>query len=81
MTMTSYADLISMTMKMPIVDKTGIEGKYNIFLNSRETGGDDTSPSIFTALPEQLGLKLEAEKIPFKIFVIDHAEKPAESER
>jgi uncharacterized protein (TIGR03435 family) len=37
--------------------------------------GDDSPPSIFTALQEQLGLKLEARKGPVDLLVIDHVEK------
>jgi uncharacterized protein (TIGR03435 family) len=76
-TLTNYAGLLSIYLKAPIVDKTGIPGKYNIFLFSTETG-DQTSGSIFSALQEQLGLKLEPQKISFDIYVIDHAEKPSE---
>jgi bla regulator protein blaR1 len=39
--------------------------------------GDQTGPTIFTALQEQLGLKLETKKIPVSAIVIDHAEKPS----
>jgi uncharacterized protein (TIGR03435 family) len=41
--------------------------------------GDDSKPSIFTALQDQLGLKLESQKGPGEILVIDHAEKASEN--
>jgi uncharacterized protein (TIGR03435 family) len=39
----------------------------------------DTGPSIFTALQEQLGLKLESQKAPVDVIVIDQVDKPAEN--
>jgi uncharacterized protein (TIGR03435 family) len=76
MTLVYFADLLStVILKEPVVDKTGIPGKYTYIFNSAETG-DELAGSIFTALQEQLGLKLESAKIPFEIIVIDRAERP-----
>jgi len=43
------------------------------------TGTTDNKPSIFTALQDKLGLKLDSQKAPGEILVIDHAEKPSEN--
>jgi uncharacterized protein (TIGR03435 family) len=73
----------------PVIDKTGLTGKFDLHLEfdptaleAREPGAtiDDTSgPSIFTAMQEQLGLKLEAAKGPGEFLVIDHVERPSEN--
>jgi len=71
----------------PVVDETGLAGKFNFTLQwTPETmaadganGGaapEDSGPSIFTALQEQLGLKLIAKKEPQDVLVIDHVEQP-----
>ncbi len=74
-----------------VVDKTNLEGKYDLTLtwspDNRSASMTDTSnenaapfgPSIFTALQEQLGLKLESTKAPVKTLVIDHIEQPSEN--
>jgi uncharacterized protein (TIGR03435 family) len=67
----------------PVVDMTGIKGVYDFTLNwaPGDAASDGRSgPSIFTALQEQLGLKLEPRKIPFRIVVVDHVEKDPDSD-
>ena len=62
----------------PVVDMTGIKGVYDFTLNWAPDGAPPdghSGASIFTALQEQLGLKLEARTIVFRILVVDHAEK------
>ena len=59
----------------PVVDRTALEGSYGITLSFSRSNTDD-APSIFTAVQEQLGLKLEPGKAPVDLLVIDHIEKP-----
>ena len=66
----------------PVTDRTGLTGLYDWSLRfspprlSATPASDDAPPQLFTALQEQLGLKLVPEKTKVKIFVIDHIEKP-----
>lgn len=78
-----------------VVDKTGLQGNYDFtlqFTSERRLampggpGGpgdapppDSSGPSIFTALQEQLGLKLESQKGPVEMLIIDSVEKPSEN--
>jgi uncharacterized protein (TIGR03435 family) len=63
-----------------VVDKTGLTGKYDIVLqwtSDDQQGSADAGPSIFTALEEQIGLKLVAAKGPVDTIVIEHIERPS----
>ncbi len=71
-------------LHQPVVDKTGLSGTFDIHLEwtvdtSNAAGDSDQSdgPSIFTALREQVGLKLESTRGPVDVIVIDHIEKPS----
>lgn len=63
----------------PVVDKTGLTGTYDFTLQwtnpSALNGPDSEFPSLVTAVQEQLGLRLESQKGPGEILVVDHAEK------
>jgi uncharacterized protein (TIGR03435 family) len=61
----------------PVIDQTGLTGKYNFKMIYAPDINDLTGPSVFTALQEQLGLKLEPQKGPAEVLVIDHVEKPS----
>jgi uncharacterized protein (TIGR03435 family) len=82
--MAQFAGTLSRLQELdrPVVDRTGLKGVFNIsldFVAEDAASPDSAGPSIFTALAEQLGLKLEATKGPVQIFVIDHVEKPSEN--
>jgi uncharacterized protein (TIGR03435 family) len=64
----------------PIVDKTGLTGTFDIHLewtDDADTADTSVGTPIFTALREQLGLKLESAKGPVEVLVIDHIGKPS----
>ncbi len=60
-----------------VVDRTGLGGRFDFTLTWAPEGSTDTdAPSIFTALQEQLGLKLEPSTGPVDVLVVDSAERP-----
>ncbi len=78
MTMNKLASLLSRMTRMPVIDKTGLTGYYQFdlkYADERQPVENQVGPSVFTAVQEQLGLKLESKKSPVDVLVIDHAEK------
>lgn len=84
-TLPQLASVLSRVMNRPVADQTGLTGNFDVELEAVEitaTGPfgpsyrpSDTKTSIFTALQDQLGLKLESTTGAIEIIVIDHAEK------
>jgi uncharacterized protein (TIGR03435 family) len=63
-----------------IVDRTGLTGNFEFTLRySEQPAPGDDIPSLFTALQEQLGLKLVADRTPLQVLVIDRIERPTEN--
>jgi uncharacterized protein (TIGR03435 family) len=85
--MRGLINVLSGTLGNPVLDKTELKGYYDFslaFTNPRflrsQSGGQlptDSDPDLFTAVQEQLGLKLEMQKNPVDILVIDHIEMPS----
>jgi bla regulator protein blaR1 len=83
------ASNLSQQLGRPVIDQTGLNGTYDFTLDYAPEPGapaidqppnqDSSLPSIFTALQEQLGLKLESTNATVQILVIDHAERPSEN--
>jgi uncharacterized protein (TIGR03435 family) len=92
-TMADLAEAFSHLTGQTVIDKTGLTGRFPVHLKfvlddtMSEIPADagspapsvDAGPSIFAAVQEQLGLKLEPGKGPVPVLVIDHAEKPSEN--
>jgi len=69
---------LTTVLNRTVLDKTGLAGKFDYTLSYAPDGAtpDDDRPSLYTALEQQLGLRLESAKGPLEFLVIDHAEKP-----
>jgi uncharacterized protein (TIGR03435 family) len=75
----------------PVLDETGLSGKYDFQFSLTDVqlgmrveqngipAADAESASVFTALQDQLGLKLDPRKAPIQVFVIDRVERPSEN--
>jgi uncharacterized protein (TIGR03435 family) len=83
MPMFVLASMLENQIDRIVVDKTGIEGpvdfqvEWALDLNAKTT--DVSAPSVFSAVQEQLGLRLESKKGPVEIIVIDSAERASEN--
>jgi uncharacterized protein (TIGR03435 family) len=89
-TMDQFAQLLATRVNRPVLNKTGLVGNYSFTLDFTPdqipAGGfqlngaplpiNPDGPSIFTALQEQLGLKLDSQRGPVEMLVIDSVEQP-----
>jgi len=84
MSMTALANILASDLKRPVKDDTGLKGEFTFTLEwtrglDDSDAGQSSRPSLFTAVQEQLGLKLEAAKGPVEVLVIDSVERPSEN--
>jgi len=93
-TMADFASVMQMAvLDKPVVDQTGLSGKWDFTLTwtpdatqfiglgggTAPAPDSDAPPDLFTAIQQQLGLKLDSIKAPAEVFVIDHVEKPSDN--
>jgi uncharacterized protein (TIGR03435 family) len=77
-----FIEMLMPQVGRPVLDRTGLVRKYDIslkFFPDSTTPGVEAGPSIFTALQEQMGLRLEASREIIEMLVIDHVERPSEN--
>jgi len=81
-----FATLLARTIRRPVVDRTNLMGPYDFDLTFQPESSTPSpipapadAPSIFTAVQEQLGLKLDPQRVPTDVIVIDSVERPSEN--
>jgi len=89
MSMQEFADFLAGPLRMPLVDETGLTGKYDFaidftpYLPETQRGADGSRPDatiiLKAALHDELGLNIEARKTQVQVMVIDHVERPSEN--
>lgn len=80
----NFALSISDFVDRPVIDKTGVGGRFDVhleFTRAETPSVDSSGPSIFDALEQQLGLKLVAERVPVEYLIVEHVEKLSGSEQ
>jgi uncharacterized protein (TIGR03435 family) len=75
-------DALSVQLGRPVVDRTGLTGRYSFTLKfapaqAATDAQSDAGPSLFTAVEDQLGLRLESTRAPVPVLVVDHIERPS----
>jgi uncharacterized protein (TIGR03435 family) len=74
-TMPVAAEGLSMVLDRMVIDRTGLPAEFDVALKWNSVEG----PSIFTAIQEQLGLRLEADRGPVEVVVLERVEHPSEN--
>ena len=88
--MQEFGRVLSTLLDRTVIDKTGFTGLFDVQLNFLPddttaampppppgTGLESKTPSVFVALQEQLGLRLESARGPVEVIVVDHVERPS----
>jgi uncharacterized protein (TIGR03435 family) len=83
-TMGDFAFILQFFLNKPVVDLTGLSGKFDFVLkwtpdDANVADPATASPGIFTAMQEELGLKLESTRAPVDVLAIDKVERPSEN--
>jgi len=78
--MAELALILQFHVDRPVVDQTALKGRYDFklqwTLDEAPTTSPDAPPGLFTAIQDQIGLKLERVKAPADVLVIDKVERP-----
>lgn len=87
--MEHFAETLSRDLNLPVIDRTGLVGAFSLTLRwnpdyadslPRDEGLAQLRSEMSRAIAQQMGLTLKFRKMPVAILVVDHAEKPLETE-
>jgi uncharacterized protein (TIGR03435 family) len=85
-TMNALATMLSTQLGRPVLNRTGLEGRFDMSMTwapsltaTTPTAGDDQQAGLFTAVQEQLGLRLRSDRASVDVLVIDQIERPTEN--
>jgi uncharacterized protein (TIGR03435 family) len=88
-TIREFGDFISGPLNMPVVDETGLTGRYDFAIDftpylpdpahNMDGTRPDTTSILMAAMEGELGIKMESRKAQVEVMVIDHVEKPSEN--
>lgn len=86
--MKTLADALTGILRLPVLEETKLSGVFSLNLQFADlrlqaspdaaTGGS-ADPTIFTAITQQLGLRLESTRAPVPVFVVERVHKPSEN--
>lgn len=87
--LSDFAAILARRVARPVVDRTGLAGLYDLDLRwtadarssaplAQAPGAPDDSVSLFTALQEQLGLRLQSERVDADFLIVERVERPTE---
>jgi uncharacterized protein (TIGR03435 family) len=75
-----FVEILSGFVGTLVIDDSGLSGEFDFTLEwVQDANADVTGPSLFTALQEQLGLKLESTRKPVPAVIVEHIERPSEN--
>ena len=77
LTMDMLCSVLAERLERPVLNRTGLDGQFDVRVQWSGSDGTDTGPSIYTAFEEQLGLKLESDRARTDILVVDHVDHPS----
>jgi uncharacterized protein (TIGR03435 family) len=81
-TIEGLCQILEFELGRPVANHTGLSGSFELRLqwaSEKHPIPDNPLPSLFTAIQEQLGLKLESQKVPVEVLVIDSVQQPSEN--
>jgi uncharacterized protein (TIGR03435 family) len=77
--MTTLGQMLTSASGRPVIDRTGLTGRFDVSLEWAASADVDGSVSVFTAVQEQLGLRLESTTAPLDVVIIERVERPTEN--